>query len=245
MAALHEVVGELVAASRILANEGICDAFGHISARHPDHPDRYLLSRARAPELVERGDIMQFALDGTPLEGDDRKPFLERFIHGALYEARPDIHAVVHSHSRTVVCYSISDQPVKPVMHSCACIGHDVPVWDAQDSFGDTDLLISDLEMGRDFGRVFGAGYSALMRGHGSTVGGITVRGAVYTAIYLEVNAGLQMQAGALGPVKALTPGEIDKVQARLMAGRPGEGYSRAWDYWCRRAGVEPETTGA
>ena len=238
MSKIDDVKMDLMVASRILASEGVCDAFGHVSARHPDDPEVFIMSRASAPDLVETNDMMLFALDGTPQGGDDRKPFLERFIHGALYEKRPDVHSVVHSHSRTVVTFSVSTESVRPVMHSCACIGHNVPVWDAQVSFGDTDLLISDMAMGRNFAEVMGDDTAALMRGHGSTVGGTSIRGAVYTAIYLEVNALLQMQAKQLGSVTYLTDGEIDKVRARLAKGKPGEGYARAWDYWCKRAGI-------
>lgn len=241
MSDIETLMHDLVAASRILAAEGVCDAFGHVSCRHPRHKDRYLLSRAIAPELVERADIMEFALDGTPVGGDDRKPFLERFIHGALYENRPDVNAVVHSHSRSVIPFSISSAPLRPVVHSCATIGHSVPVWDAQDTFGDTNLLVSSVEMGRDFADVLGDGSSALMRGHGSTVIGRSIREAVYTAVYLEVNALLQFQAAQLGTVKFLTAGEIDSIRGRLADAKPSEGYDRAWVYWCRRAGVAAE----
>lgn len=235
---LDDVLEDIVAANRILASEGIVDGFGHVSARHPDRPDRYLLARARAPELIERDDIMEFTLEGDPVGGDARKPYLERFIHGAIYEARPDIHAVVHSHSRSVLPFGVTGEVIRPLMHSCACIGHQVPIWDAQDSFGDTDLLISDMAMGRDFAGVLGAGSSALMRGHGSTVAGTSVRGAVYTAVYLEVNASLQLQSGRLGTIKFLSRGEVDRIVERLEKAKPGEGYDRAWAYWHRRAGL-------
>jgi HCOMODA/2-hydroxy-3-carboxy-muconic semialdehyde decarboxylase len=172
MSHLEKVVQDLVAGSRILAAEGVVDGFGHVSARHPYRPDRFLLSRARAPELVEEQDILEFALDGTPADPGGPKPYLERFIHGALYEARPDAASVVHSHSPSVNPFGVTDAKLKPLMHTCAAIGHDVPTWDAQDRFGDTDLLISNIEMGRDFARSLGSGRAALMRGHGSTVVG-------------------------------------------------------------------------
>ncbi|WP_027281941.1 class II aldolase/adducin family protein [Roseomonas gilardii] len=233
-----ELARDLVAASRILAHEGVCDAFGHVSARHPDDPARYLLARARSPELVEFEDIEEYALDGTPLSPGARKPFLERFIHGALYEARPDVMSVVHSHSRTVVAYSVVQERLRPVMHSCATIGAEVPVWDARRCFGDTTLLVCDMPMGRDLATGLGGGNAVLMRGHGSTTIGRSVREAVYTAVYLEVNASLQERAGRLGEVTFLSPGEVEKINARLLHGLPGEGFGRAWDYWCRRAGV-------
>lgn len=240
MSAVDDLRADLVAASRILASEGICDAFGHVSVRNPENPQRYFLSRARAPELVERDDIMEFELDGTPVGEDVRKPFLERFIHGGLYENRPDVNSVVHSHSRSVIPFTVTSAQLRPIVHSCAAIGHDVPVWDAQDKFGDTNLLISDMDMGRDFAGVLAKGRSALMRGHGSTVIGRSIREAVYTAVYLEVNARLQLQASQLGPIKFLSAGEVDRIQSRLADAKPGEGYDRAWEYWCRRAGVEP-----
>ena len=236
--ALDDLIQDIVAANRILAAEGVVDGFGHVSARHPDDPNLYLLSRARAPELIEAGDIMTYTLDGEPVGGDSRKPYLERFIHGALYEARPDIGSVVHSHSRSVIPFGVTGLKLRPIMHSCATIGHEVPIWDAQETFGDTNLLISNMAMGRDFARILGGGRSGLVRGHGSTVAGRSVREAVYTAVYLEVNASLQERASRLGPITFLSPGEVDRITARLADGKPGEGYDRAWEFWCRHAGV-------
>lgn len=244
MSAHENLLEDMVAANRILASQGVCDAFGHISVRNPDNPQTYFLSCAKAPQLVEREDIMEFTFDGTPVGGDTRKPFLERFIHGSLYEARPDVQSVIHSHSRSVIPFTITPAKLRPVVHSCATIGHEVPVWDAQTAFGDTNLLISNEAMGRDFAGVLADGRSALMRGHGSTVVGASIREAVYTAVYLEVNANLQIQAAALGPITFLTDGEIDKIQSRLADAKPGEGYNRAWEYWCRQAGIEPRQIG-
>jgi len=207
--------------------------------RDPENPRRYILARARPPELIERSDIMTFELDGTPVDASIGKPYLERHIHGALYEARPDVHAVVHSHSHSVVPFSVSSARIRPIVHSCATIGCNVPVWDAQTTFGDTNLLISDMKMGRDFADVLGENTSALMRGHGSTVVGESLRAVVYTAVYLEVNAKLQTSAMQLGEVRYLSAGEIEKITSRLKDAKPGEGYDRAWEYWCRHAGIE------
>ncbi len=237
MADIETLRADLVTASRILANEGICDAFGHISVRNPDDSSRFFLARAVAPELVTRDDIMEFALDGTPVD-DDRKPFLERFIHGALMDARPDMNSVVHSHSRGVIPFGVTGTPIRPLLHSCGALGHDVPVWDAGDVFGDTNLLIANNDMGRDFAARLGQGRAALMRGHGSTVVGRSIREAVYTAVYLEVNAQLQAASMQLGSVKYLSDEEISLIQSRLADAKPGEGYDRAWQYWARRAGV-------
>jgi HCOMODA/2-hydroxy-3-carboxy-muconic semialdehyde decarboxylase len=241
MADIEGLLQDLVTASRILAAEGICDAFGHVSLRHPERPDRFFLARAVAPELVVRDDIMEFTLDGTPTGGDTRKPFLERFIHGALMAARGDVGAVVHSHSRGVIPFGVTGTPIRPLLHSAGVLGHEVPVWDAGDAFGDTNLLISSDEMGRDFAGALGDRRAALMRGHGSTVVGRTLREAVYTAVYLDVNAQLQAAAIAMGTVKYLTDGEISLIQARLGDAEPGEGYDRAWQYWARRAGADAE----
>ena len=232
-------IEDIVAANRILAAEKVVDAFGHISARHPDKPDRYLIARAVPPELVTAEDIMEVSLDGEVLCGDTRKPYLERFIHGAIYAARPEVESVVHSHSRSVIPYSVTNEKLRPIVHSCATIGSEIPVWDAHDRFGDSNLLISNMDMGRDFAGVLGQNNSALMRGHGCTVIGRSVREAVYTAVYLEVNAELQMQASRFAPITFLSEGEIRIISERLASAKPGEGYDRAWEYWCRRAGLE------
>jgi ribulose-5-phosphate 4-epimerase/fuculose-1-phosphate aldolase len=240
MADLKTAIDELVIANRILAAENVCDAFGHVSMRHPDDASTFLLSRGRAPELIQAADIMQFTLDGQTVAGKD-KPYLERFIHGAIYEARPEVQAVVHSHSYSVVPFSVIGERLRPIMHVCATIGADVPVWDPQDHFGDTDLLVGDINQGRDLARTLGPRTSVLMRGHGSTVAGGSLREAVYAAVMLEINAQLQLKAQAFGPVKFLSPGEIDKIRERQNRGRPGEGYDRAWQYWLRRAGFQSD----
>ncbi len=147
---------ELVTANRILAREGVVDAFGHVSIRHPGHPDRYCLSRARAPECIEPDDIMEFTLDGTAINADGRKPYAERFIHGAVYEARPDVRAVVHNHSPAVIPFAITGAPLRPVMHMCASMGGDIRVWDSRTSFGDTNLLVTAMPMARDLAAALG-----------------------------------------------------------------------------------------
>jgi HCOMODA/2-hydroxy-3-carboxy-muconic semialdehyde decarboxylase len=236
---IRDLIEDIVAANRILAAENVVDAYGHVSARHPENPDHYLIARALPPELITAEDIMEISLDGEVLGGDTRKPYLERYIHGAIYEARPDVKSVVHSHSHSVIPYSVTDEKLRPIVHSCATIGCDIPVWDAQTTFGDTNLLISNMAMGQDFAKILGQNNTALMRGHGCTVIGRSVREAVYTAVYLEVNAGLQMQASRFPPVKFLTEGEVKIICERLANAKPKEGYDRAWEYWCRHAGVE------
>lgn len=233
MTKLEAVIDELVTANRILAREGIVDSFGHPSIRHPDRPDRFLLSRARAPDLIEPDDIMEFTLDGTPVNGGDRKPYLERFIHGSIYEAQPHVNAVIHNPSPSVIPFGVTKQKLRPLHHMCGCMGHEVPVWDSQTSFGDTSLLVSSVEMGRDLAKKLGNRPAALMRGHGCVVAARDIREATYIAYYLEVNAKLQMQAMSMGEVTFLTRGEVDTIIERTGP----YSFNRAWENWCRRAG--------
>ena len=234
MPTLEAVIDELVTANRILAREGIVDSFGHPSIRHPDRPDRFLISRARAPDLIEEGDIMEFALDGTVTGNDDRKPYLERFIHGAIYEQRQEVNAVIHNHSPSVLPFGVTKKKLRPLHHMCGCFGHDVPTWDSQTKFGDTSLLVASIEMGRDLATHLGNRPAALMRGHGCVVAAKDIREAVYIAYYLELGAKLQMQAMAIGgtEVTYLTDGEISTIIDRTGP----YSFNRAWENWCRRA---------
>ena len=237
---LDFILEELVTANRILANEGIVDSFGHVSARHPDNPQHYLLSRARAPERIDRSDIVEYTLAGEAIDKNAPTPYMERFIHGAIYEARPEVQAVVHNHAPSVIPFGVTGKKLRPFLHMCAHIGHEVPTWDSRDKFGDTTLLVSDMAMGRDMARLLGARPTTLMRGHGATVVGRSVRHAVFVSIYLEVGAKLQMQAmtmqgGAMGEIKFLSAGEIDKIVERLN----DYTLNRAWENWARRAGRE------
>ncbi len=232
MPKLANVIEEIVTANRVLATEGVVDSFGHVSARHPDNPQRFLLSRARAPDCIEADDIMEFTLEGEPVDANGRVPYLERFIHGGLYEARQDIHSVVHNHSPSVIPFGVTGKKLKPLLHMCANIGHDVPIWDSHDNFGDTALLVDSVAMGRDLAKAVGDGRTILMRGHGATVAAPNVRHAVFISVYLEGNAKLQMQAMAMGDITFLTAGEVDKI-----IGRTGPyTINRAWENWCRRA---------
>ncbi|MDH3739897.1 MAG: class II aldolase/adducin family protein [Alphaproteobacteria bacterium] len=233
MADMNDLIADLVIANRILGREGVCDAFGHISVRHPDRSDRYLLSCSRAPELVAADDIMEFDLDGTAVDAASRRPYLERFIHGAVYEARPEVHSVVHNHATGVLPYSITATPLRPIQHTFARIGANIPVWDIHDRFGDTNLLVTNVEQGRDLAACLGDNVVVLMRGHGCTVTAPTIAEAVLTSIYLQVNAQLQMDAMALGDVTFLTPGE---VAANSQRNQPKSGAERAWEYYKARA---------
>jgi HCOMODA/2-hydroxy-3-carboxy-muconic semialdehyde decarboxylase len=241
MSKLDTLLEELVTANRILAREEVVDSFGHISGRHPDRPDRFFLSRARAPDCIERDDLMEFGLDGEPVDARGRKPYLERYIHAAVYEAKPDVMTVVHNHSPSVIPFGVTGTKIRPLLHTCGCMGHEVPIWDSGDKFGDTNMLVSDLAMGRDLARGMGDHRAALLRGHGCVVSGRSIREVVYIAVYLELGARLQMQASAMGTIKFLTKGEVDKILASTGA----VAFDRSWENWCRRAGREPgEMTG-
>jgi HCOMODA/2-hydroxy-3-carboxy-muconic semialdehyde decarboxylase len=178
---------------------------------------------------------MEFTLEGDSVDAKDRRPYLERFIHGAIYEARPDVMSVVHNHSPSTIPFGITGKKMKPLLHMCASIGHDVPLWDSHDKFGNTALLVSDMKMGRDLAKRLAKGRSALMRGHGAVVAGFSIRHAVYVSIYLELNAKLQMQAMQMGKIKFLYKGEVDAVIARTGP----YGINRAWENWCGRVGRE------
>jgi ribulose-5-phosphate 4-epimerase/fuculose-1-phosphate aldolase len=238
MSSVDEELRDLVIGNRILSNEGVVDAYGHLSVRHPEAPERFFLSRSLAPEFVDRDDIIEFGLDGEPANGDERTPYIERFIHSAIYASRPDVMAVVHAHAEDVLPFGISKQPLVPVIHSAAFIGGQVPVWDIAERFGDeTNLLVTNSEQGADLAQRLGGNSVALMRGHGFAAAAASIVDVVRISIYLPRNARALMNALKLGDVKPLSAGEIG-------ARRGGGGYRpnspetwRAWQYWATRAG--------
>jgi len=235
MNALDRALADLVIANRILSHENVVDAYGHVSVRHPDDPKRYLLARSLSPEMVQQADIMEFELDGTPVGGDRRQPYLERFIHGAVYEARPELIAVVHAHAEDVLPFGITDAPLRPVIHSGSFMGAEVPVWDIRDKFGDTNLLVTNMPQGRDLAVRLGGNNVALMRGHGFVAAARSLIEVVRMSVYVPRNARVQMAAMRLGAVKPLSRGEID---ARNAGYRPHSPETwRAWEYWATRAG--------
>jgi HCOMODA/2-hydroxy-3-carboxy-muconic semialdehyde decarboxylase len=235
MSRFDRLVEDLITANRILAAEGVVDSFGHVSVRHPDRPDRFLISRNKSPEIVQPEDIMEMDFSGNEVTPSGRAPYGERFIHAAIYAARPDVGAVVHSHSRTTIPFGVTEEKLRPITHVSVTIGLEVPVWDPQESFGDTNMLVGDIDLGRDLARAMGDRPTILMRGHGSTIVGRELRDAVYTAVYLEVNAQMQLQAKLLnaGPIKFLTPGEVNKFTEHLNRHKPNVGYDKAWENWC------------
>jgi HCOMODA/2-hydroxy-3-carboxy-muconic semialdehyde decarboxylase len=231
---MNEALRDLAIANRILAHEGVVDAFGHVSIRHPERRERFFMSRSRAPELVTVDDLMEFELDGTPVDARGRTPYSERFIHGAIYEAREDVASVIHNHSHAVIPYGVTPVKLRPLLHVAASIGEEIPVWDIARKFGDTDMLVVNMEQGRDLAAALGQNRVALMRGHGCAVAGRTLREAVFSAVYLQVNATLQTQALLLSrEVKFLSPGEAAK--AKQMTSQ-AIGLDRAWEYWKMRA---------
>jgi ribulose-5-phosphate 4-epimerase/fuculose-1-phosphate aldolase len=231
---LSDIFDELVTANRILANERVLDSFGHVSIRSHDNPGRFFLSRARAPAVIEAEDIMEFALDGRSVGAEPGKPYSERFIHAGIYEARPDINAIVHNHSPSVVPFTVTNMKLRPLMHMCAPMGDDIPTWDIRTKFGNgTNLLVTNLEIGRDLAATLGSRTVALMRGHGSTVVGGSLREVVFTSVYMEMNADMQIKAMSLGEVTYLSGEEIDAI----ARGRAGFTFERAWENWCHRVG--------
>ena len=238
MTDLDRQLQDLVTANRILAREDVVDAFGHVSIRHPDHPGRYILSQSRAPELVDTPDLMDYTLEGDPLDQQGRNMYSERPIHGGVYEARPDVMAVVHNHSPAVLPFGVTSQPLRPMFHLAAIIGPWLPVWDIRDNFQDTSLLVTTMDQGRDLAAALGQGRAALMRGHGCVVAGSTLKEAIMASIYLQVNARLLLQSLPLGEVKFLSPGEIDLMSRSQV--RPTS-LARAWEYWAVRAGRRPD----
>jgi HCOMODA/2-hydroxy-3-carboxy-muconic semialdehyde decarboxylase len=237
MTDLDRALADLVIANRILAHENVVDAYGHVSVRHPHNPERYLLARSLSPEMVEQSDIMEFQLDGTPAAGDARQPYLERYIHGAVYEARPDVLAVVHAHAEDVLPFGITGAPLRPVIHSGSFMGEQVPVWDIRDKFGDTNLLVTNMPQGRDLATRLGSNHVALMRGHGFVAAARSLIEVVRMSVYVPRNARVQMAAMRLGAVKPLSRGEIEARNAGYKPHSP-ETW-RAWEYWATRAGCK------
>jgi ribulose-5-phosphate 4-epimerase/fuculose-1-phosphate aldolase len=230
--ALDDVRRELARANRILAHEDVLDAFGHVSVRHPDDPGRYLLSRSRGPELVEADDILEFTLDSEPVVPPTRRLYSERVIHGCIYQARPDVHAVVHHHAPSIMPFVIAGVDLVPVFHLGATMGAKAPFWDSRDEFGDTSLLVIKPEEGRSLARALGSHAMVLMRRHGATVAGENLHQVVFRSIYSARNAEHQWRAHALGGVGPLTAGEASLASGHNLQPGPIE---RAWEYWAGR----------
>jgi HCOMODA/2-hydroxy-3-carboxy-muconic semialdehyde decarboxylase len=227
---------DLVIANRILAHQGVVDAYGHVSVRHPLDPRRHFLARSLSPGIIGPDDIVEFTHDGLPVGRETRPLYLERFIHGAVYAARPEINAVLHAHAEDVLPFTISSIPFRAVIQNAGDIGAEVPVWDIADKFGTgTDLLVRTLEQGRDLAASLGQRRMALMRGHGFVATGRTLNDLVRLSVFVPRNARVLMAAMRLGgEVKQLHPGEI---AARLAIDPESDAMRRGWKFWAQEAG--------
>jgi ribulose-5-phosphate 4-epimerase/fuculose-1-phosphate aldolase len=229
-------ISELVVANRVVAHLRLVDSFGHVTLRNPENSQRFFMSRSRAPGLVTKDDILEFNLDSSPVNLRGFSPYKERFIHGCIYKARPDVVAICHNHAHELLPLAVTKTVMRPALHSAAVIGHEVPVWDIRDEFGDTDLLVSSNEMGDSLARAVGKGRAALMRGHGSVIAGSSVRDVVFTTYYLRLNAEVLIKAISTGKeITYLSPGEVDR-SGELHSQPLSQG--RAWEEWCLQAGV-------
>jgi len=226
------LIEKVVIANRILYDQGVVDGLGHVSARHNSDPNQFLLSCNRAPGLVRHSDVLCYDLDGNTVSPTTERSYLERFIHGEIYRARPDVMSVVHSHSPSVIPFGATGNRLRPIFHMAGFLGSGSTIFDIRDAFGETDMLVRNNEMGKALARSLGQCTCVLMRGHGSTVVASSIEQAVYRAIYAEVNAKLQSQALGLGEVTYLTPQEAD-----LAAAANDTQIGRSWDLWRRRIG--------
>jgi HCOMODA/2-hydroxy-3-carboxy-muconic semialdehyde decarboxylase len=231
LAANPDLLMDLVAANRILAMEGVLDGYGHVSVRSDKHPEHYYMSRSVAPQLVKVADIMEHGPDSEPL-GDDRRPYLERFLHGEIYRQRPDVMAIVHSHSDAVIPFGITRSAMKPVYHMASFLYTGVPVFEIRKTRKENDLLIRDTELGQELARTLGKCSCVLMRGHGMTVVGDSLPEVVFRAVYTQANARLQAAAGRLqGPIEFLS--EEEGRRATLTNRGTVE---RPWELWKAKA---------
>ena len=237
---------EVALANRILGNEGVLDAFGHVSLRHPSDPSRYLLSRSRSPGLIEPDDALEFTLDSEPVATPSVQLYAERVIHGCIYEARPDVTAVCHHHAPSVMPFCIAGVPIVPVFHLGAAGGETLPFWNQRDEFGDTNLLVVKPEEGRSLARALGSHGAVLMNHHGASVVGRDLRELVSRSIFMCQNADYQLRAHLLGKVATLTAGETKL--AGVLNAMPNV-TNRTWEYWTlrlvRTGGLPPRATGS
>jgi ribulose-5-phosphate 4-epimerase/fuculose-1-phosphate aldolase len=229
---LSEARYQLALANRMLTNEGVLDAFGHVSLRHPAKPGRYLLSRSRSPGLIEPADILEFTLDSEPIAPPSVQLYAERVIHGCIYQARPEVMAICHHHAPAVMPFCIAGVPIVPVFHLGAAGGERLPFWNQRDEFGDTNLLVVKPEEGRSLARALGPHRAVLMNNHGATVVGRDLRELVSRSIFMCQNAEYQQRAHLLGKVATLTSGET-KLAGALNA-MPNV-TNRTWEYWTLR----------
>lgn len=234
---LEAARADLAIANRVLANEGVLDGFGHVSVRHPGRPDRFLLARSMAPALIEPADILEYGLDGEPIDARGRASYLERFIHSEIYRVRPDVTAIVHCHTPSLLPFAASDVPLRAISHMAAFVTPGAPVFDIRAVAGTTDLLVRTAALGRALAKTLADRHVVLMRGHGAVVVAPTLPAVVGRSVYLDVNARAQIQAIALGG----TVRYVEPDEAKLRMADPNE-YTRAWELWKRR--VEQQALG-
>ena len=232
---VEQALRDLVVGNRILAQHDVLDAFGHVSIRHPLDPERYLMACSRGPALVAMDDVIEYRLDGTPIDQNGRPQYSERAIHGSIYQARPDVRAVVHHHSPATIPFGVTATPVRPIFHMAAVIGSQIPVWDIADEFGDSNLLVTRYDVGASLAKALGPRRVVIMRGHGGAVAGASLKEAVFVSVYLQVNSELLLAAHQLGTVRFLTDGDIDLASQILLEPL---GIARAWQTWAHAAGV-------
>ncbi|MEO5700349.1 MAG: class II aldolase/adducin family protein [Casimicrobiaceae bacterium] len=226
----HADIDDLVIANHILYRERVLDGFGHVSVRHPDDPEHFLMAQSKAPATVSRDDILVYGLDGEAIDAPGKRLYLERYIHSAIYAARADVMAVVHSHSPAVIPFGVTDVPLRAVNHVCGFLGTGVPVFEIREVAGQgSDLLIRSQALGAAMVKSLGDAPVVLMRGHGSTAVGPSLHLAVYRAVYTEVNARLQADAMRLGAVNFLTP---EESEAAATTNAMPNVLTRIWDLW-------------
>jgi ribulose-5-phosphate 4-epimerase/fuculose-1-phosphate aldolase len=230
----------------------VLDAYGHVSVRDPENPKQFIMSRARAPELVTEDDLMTFDAGGQPVGEDKRGPYQERFIHAAVFEARPDVMVVCHAHTPSVIPFGVTDVPMRPVFHQGAVIGGTIPVWDIAADFGDTNMLVTNMDQGRSLAKTLADGKTVLMRGHGCVFVGRTVPNIVSHGVYMNINAQMLTAAHLMsgGKVHTLSDGEVHMRTVQpggpaagagapaAAAGGGGAGGGREWEAWCIQVGI-------
>jgi HCOMODA/2-hydroxy-3-carboxy-muconic semialdehyde decarboxylase len=222
---------DLAAASRILADQGVFDAAGHVSMRHPGHAGRFLMSRALAPALVTADDIMELSLDGEPCERRGRMPFMERFLHAAIYQRRPDVMAVAHGHATSVIPFGLATTPLRATYHNAAFLAAGVPVFDTRNRFGATDIVINSAERAAAMAEALADKAVLLLRAHGFVAVGPSLQAAVFRAVFTEVSARVQLQAAALGGALAV----LDEEEGRKADAVNLATVDRSWELWKRK----------
>jgi HCOMODA/2-hydroxy-3-carboxy-muconic semialdehyde decarboxylase len=229
---MMSIIEDLVIASRICAEYGVIDAYGHVSVRNESNPNHYFMSRDVAPELIQEEDILEFDLDSNPVNPNSPKGYNERYIHGEIYKARPDVHSIVHNHSHAVVPFSCTPCELKPIFHMSSFIGLGIPNWDIRDAQKGTDMLVRNSMLGKSLADKLGNHPAALMRGHGSVVTGNKIQTAVGRTIYLDYNAKMQFQAMMMtGSSDQVVYMDDDEVAANVS----WQEYYRSWDLWKKK----------